>query len=247
MKKLILSVFAAAAFLSARSQSLQLLDTATQASAQASYNWWVGSGDSYNETFYVKNHTSSAVTFMVKKYVYANPGSLNDITFCIGTFCYGASVTQSGNITIAANGTLPSGQGSYGLSTDFDAGSASGTTSQVRYSLINVNNAADSISVLINYNIGVSGIKPAAANYSISNIAPNPAKESVTLNYDIKNAQNASVKIYNMIGNLVKTVQLDNVANSAKIDVSTLEEGMYFYSVMVGNKAVKTSRLIIER
>jgi hypothetical protein len=42
-------------------------------------------------------------------------------------------------------------------------------------------------------------------------------------------------------------VSLEAYSNSTKIDIASLEEGIYFYSVVVGGKAIKTSRLVVSR
>jgi len=50
-----------------------------------------------------------------------------------------------------------------------------------------------------------------------------------------------------MLGTLVKTVSLETYSNNTKIDITSLEEGIYFYSVIVGEKPIKTSRLVVSR
>jgi|GEM_PF-851654 len=235
-------------------QSVQLLDTTgtylggSMNIAQPSYTFTVANGDAANFMFNVKNTTSSSINVFVKKYVISNAGG-NLTTFCIGSLCYGSTTTQSGNVTIAANSTIPPAHATstFGLSTDFDAFVSSGTA-QVIYTLFNAG-TSDSISVVLNYNLtAAAGIESVATNYNVSNISPNPASSNVSLNYDLKNTpQPASVKIYNMLGTLVRTVSLETYSSNTKIDITSLEEGMYFYSVVIGGKAVKTSRLVVSR
>ena len=102
---------------------------------------------------------------------------------------------------------------------------------------------------MIYYNVeATTGIKQFTANYTISDIAPNPATDDIAINYNLKNTmQPASLKMYNMLGTLVKTVALESYSQQTKIDVTSLETGIYFYSVIMGGKALKTSRLIISR
>lgn len=237
-------------FLKTNAQTVQLLDTTGGALniAQPSYTFWVDKDSAANFMFNVRNTSSSAVSVYVKKYVISNAGG-NLTTFCIGSLCYGSSTTQSGNVSIAANTTIPPAHatGTFGLSTDFDAFASSGTA-QVMYTLFNAANVNDSVSVIMNYNLTIAGIKSVVNNYSVSNVSPNPASNNVSINYDLKNSsQPASIKIYNMLGTLVKTVSLETYTNSTKIDITSLEEGMYFYSVVVGGKTVKTSRLVVSR
>jgi hypothetical protein len=251
MKKHLFALFILLVSLfSVNAQSIQLVDTTggLETTAQPNYTFWVGNGDASNFMFEVTNLTSSPLTIKAKKTVISNAGG-NLITFCIGSLCYGSTTTTSGNVIIPANATIPAhgATGTFGLSTDFDAAASSGTA-QVMYTIFNVNNSNDSVSVIMNYNLSTTGIKTVAANYYVSNISPNPASTNISLNYDLKNTtQPASVKIYNMLGTLVKTVSLDAYNNSTKIDIASLEEGIYFYSVLVGGKTIKTSRLVVSR
>jgi hypothetical protein len=232
-------------------QTIQLLDTTggNLNVAQTSYTFTVANGNAANFMFNVKNTSSSSINVFVKKYVISNPGG-NLTTFCIGSLCYGSSTTQSGSVTIGANSTIPPAHatGTFGLSTDFDAFASTGSA-QVMYTIFNAANTSDSVSVVLNYNLtAAAGIESINTNYHVSNVSPNPASNNISLNYDLKNtSQLASIKIYNMLGTLVKTVALETYTNNAKIDITSLEEGMYFYSVVVGGKTVKTSRLVVSR
>ena len=255
MKKYILALsIVTAGLFKLEAQNLQLIDTTTNAAANASYTFEVDtiSGLSFGLT--LKNLSASPVTFKVHEYILSNPNGFG-ISFCAGSVCNTPITTTSNNITIAANGTLPiphSASPTYGLTADFNAAVYTTTaigSAKVHYVLQDVSNAGDSVAVTITYNVSATaGIKQYAPVYTVSNIAPNPASTNVSLNYDLKNSnQPATLKIYNMLGAVVKTVALETYTSNTKIDVSSLEEGMYFYSVMVGGKAIKTSRLVVSR
>ena len=232
-------------FFTAKAQSIQIIDTSgTPSVAQPSYTISVDADSSNARLFWVKNVTSSPVNIQLKSYVVSNLGG-DLISYCIGTQCHSAGQPATANTAIPANGTLTNN----GLLLDFTDFAGTGY-SQVLYTLFNpVHPTTDSVSIMITYKItAASGIKLNTSNYSISNISPNPASNNVSLNYDLKNTtQPASIKIYNMLGTLVKTVSLDTYSNNTKIDITSLEGGMYFYSVIIGGNAVKTSRLIVSR
>jgi hypothetical protein len=228
-------------------QSFQLLDTTgahggVGSVAQSSYTLTVDTSASGDFMFNVKNLTSSSISIKVKKYLISNPSS-DVITFCIGVNCYPATTTLSAAVPVPSNTILANG-----FLTDFTAVNTP-NTAKVMYTVFNSSTPNDSISVTINYNVtATTGIKQFASNYSISNIAPNPASSDISLTYNISNAnQTATVKIYNMLGTLVKTVPLETYTNNTKIDINSLEEGIYIYSVIVGDKAIKTSRLVVSR
>ena len=245
MKKFLLALSVlSTCFYTGKAQSIQILDTAhaTISVAPLSYTFNVDVDSSLDVLFWVKNTTASQINIQLKSYVLANPGS-DIISYCIGTQCHNAGQNVTVNTPIAPNGTLTAN----GLLTEFTAFNAG--ASQVLYTLFNPLNTKDSVSVKVYYNItAAAGIKQFANNYTVSNMAPNPASNNVTLNYDLKgSSQAATLKIYNMLGTAVKTVALESYNNSSKIDISSLEEGMYFYSVLVGGKAIKTSRLVVSR
>ena len=237
-------------FLGSHAQSLQLLDTtgATHGStgtvAQQSYTYTVDTSAAYPVKFNVKNTTSSSISVKVRKYLISNPAG-DAITFCIGLNCYPPTTTLSAATTVPSNTILANG-----FLTDFTAVNTP-NTAKVIYTIFNTANPNDSTSVTINYNVSANagaGIKQIANNYYVSDIAPNPASSFVSIAYTINNTnQEASVKIYNMLGSLVKTIPLETYSNSTKVDVNSLEEGIYVYSVVVGGKAVKTSRLVVAR
>ncbi len=243
-KHLFLLLVLVAGFFSAKSQSIEILDTMGGSStmAQVSYTINVNPGADDSRLFYVKNTTPNSINMQLKSYVVSNPGS-ELISYCIGTQCHGAGQPATTNITIPGNGTLTSN----GLLLDFTDFSGQGSA-VVLYTLYTPANQNDSTSLSITYKINTTGIKQNVASYNVSNIAPNPASNNVSLSYDLKNSnQPATIKIYNMLGTLVKTTPLEAYSNNTKIDISLLEEGIYFYSVTVGSKVIKTNRLVVAR
>ncbi len=84
-------------------------------------------------------------------------------------------------------------------------------------------------------------------NTIFSNAYPNPANNTVSFDYDMQNANSAAVAIYNMMGQEVVRQDL-NLGNSrVDINVSDLNEGVYFYSLIVNNQTVKTNKFVVSR
>jgi hypothetical protein len=250
MKKhlFILSILLAGAFKS-NAQSIQLLDTTgahggSGSAAQSSYTLTVDTSASGDFMFNVKNPSSSVVTLKVKKYLISNTGS-DIITFCVGTNCYPDIATTSSAFSIPANSLL-----SNGFLADFTATNTP-NTAKVMYTIYNTTTTSDSISVTINYNVvnnAAAGIQQVTGINNHITVYPNPASSDVSFSYDLGNvSQQATVKIYNMLGSLVKTVPLETYANNTKVDINSLDEGVYIYSVIFGGKTIKTSRLVVSR
>ncbi|HEX7412642.1 MAG TPA: T9SS type A sorting domain-containing protein [Bacteroidia bacterium] len=236
-----------ACFFKSNAQSFQLIDTTGFGNtstnlAQPTYTFTVDTNAAYSFMFKVKNVTSSSISIKVKKYIISNPSN-DGITFCIGTNCYTPTTTLSAVVSIAANSSLVGG-----FLTDFAAASTP-NTSRVIYTVFNINTSSDSISLTINYNVSAAaGINQITGINNQITVCPNPASSEVFFAHDLKNvSQPVSVKIYNMLGTLVKTVALETYTNSTKIDINSLEEGVYIYSVLIDGKLIKTSRLIVSR
>ncbi len=81
---------------------------------------------------------------------------------------------------------------------------------------------------------------------NISNIYPNPATNKINIDYDFGTTVNtASLKIINLLGSVVKDVELDKSSIKLSMDISDLNAGVYFYSIVVNNDVFQTKKLVI--
>lgn len=81
-----------------------------------------------------------------------------------------------------------------------------------------------------------------------SNAYPNPATDVVSFDYNLPfDAQTASVAIYNMMGQEVVRENINIGGSRLDLNVSDLTDGVYFYSLIVNNQAVKTNKLVISK
>ena len=81
-----------------------------------------------------------------------------------------------------------------------------------------------------------------------SNAYPNPASSTVSFDYNMPyDVNSASIAIYNMMGQEVVRQNLSIGGSRADINVSDLNEGVYFYSLIVNNKTVKTNKFVVSR
>jgi len=96
---------------------------------------------------------------------------------------------------------------------------------------------ADSVDVSIGFVLGVNQVKP-ANTFSVS---PNPADEytNVTLGYD----DNATAKIVDALGNIVRTETIYN--GSKSLDVSDLKNGVYFIMIESPGNKPQNRKLIV--
>lgn len=90
----------------------------------------------------------------------------------------------------------------------------------------------------------------------VINNFPNPVKTSTVITYNLKsNAGNVVIKVYDVIGQCVKTFD----QNAQKTGIykinwngdndkgSQLKNGLYFYTLEVDSRAIRTNRVVISR
>jgi hypothetical protein len=82
---------------------------------------------------------------------------------------------------------------------------------------------------------------------NVLSVYPNPAATDLTVEYRVKGADQAVLEFTNMLGSKVKTEILDTRLNKAVINVSDLENGVYFYSLKLDGKIIGTSRLVMAK
>jgi hypothetical protein len=89
--------------------------------------------------------------------------------------------------------------------------------------------------------IGYHGDTASTSNYTIENISmyPNPTNGN-TLNFNL--TKDATVKIYNVLGKLVKTSEIQATNNT--LDISSLVKGMYILKINSNNQFT-TKKLLI--
>lgn len=230
---------------------LRLIDPETSTDVLSTYTVYLDAGSpTHSFDFELHNDYSTSKTIKSKRYLNSYTAG-QDVYFCFGTNCYSAFTTPeyapNQTVTLPSGGILPNGAGTYGLKTDFDDNSVLGNT-QVRYTLYDVNNIADSISIIINYEVSSVGINELMVkNYFLSNASPNPASHITSIKHDFKVLPStASIKVYNVAGVVVKETNLYSVSGETQIDVSDLESGLYFYSLQVNNQIISTKKLLVD-
>ncbi len=244
MKKHLL--FVAIAALSSVALSAQInypiTDSVSASVTSTTVNYNVLASATDTRHFTVTNATANTVTVKVKKTIYFlnDPGST--VYFCTGANCYSPSQTLSLAVVLAPNGTCA-------LTCDHYPNNMAGVT-QVRYTVINQANTTDTTYFIINYTASLTGVAThSLVKPSLSNPAPNPASSSFTMNYKMgsTNPQDSKMVIYNMLGDRVMETSVEESEGALRMDVSSLEQGVYFCSLESDGKIVATRRLVVTR
>ncbi len=250
MKKVILSLFSLV-LISTVASAQFANDVKIKLMADQSIITSGGTIDIYCEPNTFPSHTfkidnTGAVPYSInvkKRYVTSSDGfglKLNGtVNYFCWTLCYPEATFESTPQNIAAGGNYP-------FVSDFEPHSVSSGFMTIQFTFF-VPQTTDSVFFYITYHPTPAGIatNPSLLQNEISGAQPNPSINSTTISYSTKNAANTRLQLFNMVGVLVRDIQLENAQGKAVINTSDLENGMYFYSLVVDNKATSTKKLVI--
>lgn len=82
----------------------------------------------------------------------------------------------------------------------------------------------------------------------VSHLYPNPALDFAQVDYQFSgNNQEVKITIYNVLGLMVKEINLDKDDRSVKISLRELNSGLYMYQLLVDGKPVATKKLMVRK
>ncbi len=203
----------------------------------------LASNSSSTKEILIKNAGAVTDTLKALRIVYTIDA--NDQTqFCFGGLCYSYS-TDISNLTLTVNPGDTIDYAENGFHALFSSGAAC-ITRTVHYRFYNVNNFSDSAGVTLRYVCATDVDDLSKPVGTISNAYPNPASSTVSLKYTI-NASSEKGKIIfrDMLGKSVKEVMLNDKQGVAKISITDLTPGIYFYTYTIDDKAISSKKLVI--
>uniref|UniRef100_A0A7V2ZIP6 T9SS type A sorting domain-containing protein n=1 Tax=Ignavibacterium album TaxID=591197 RepID=A0A7V2ZIP6_9BACT len=117
---------------------------------------------------------------------------------------------------------------------------------------IAITSTSDSLYVLYNLGGGTVGVRDQEVteiptSFSLSQNFPNPFNPTTTIQYSLPQAEDVTLKVYNLLGEEVKTLVNDYQQagkHSVQINVNNLPSGVYFYRIQAGN-FVQTKKMIL--
>lgn len=95
--------------------------------------------------------------------------------------------------------------------------------------------------------VGVAEITSPSASFSITQNYPNPFNGQTRFDINLQKSSDVSVEVYSVVGNLVKTMNMDNMASGVStitVDASDLSAGVYTYTVKVGAEKLTRSMIV---
>lgn len=191
----------------------------------------------------VVNVSAVAKNVKVRKVELSMLPAVEGLTIC-WVSCYPTFVFESpDSILIAPNELSPNFEGDIA----YPANTLG--TSTAKFIFFDIDNPNDSSFVIVNFNIGFLGRNDILVKSArVSNAYPNPASSMVYVDYKLPaNTSNAKLKISNLLGTSVSTVDLTKNEGKAAVNVNDLKNGVYFYSIMINNSATVTRKFVVKR
>lgn len=96
----------------------------------------------------------------------------------------------------------------------------------------------DSANILLDEHIGLDEVSRDGSDFFVY---PNPGTNEIFIKLNNPNAQKEEIRISNLSGETCKIIKI-NSANGMKIDVSDLENGMYFVTALSPDGSIKTKK-----
>lgn len=245
MKRILLIVLAFAGILTVQSQHLVLKDSnvVLAPGATVTVNADV-TAITVSKGLGITNNAADTLWVKVKKV------ELNVLATTVNSFCW---VQCYSPMTFVSPDALAIPGGGFtntqSFVADYFPNGQEGTTAMA-YVFFDQSNPSDSVLVYMNFTTDVSSIEDLMARglISLSNAYPNPAGNSVSLDYKLPaDVKNGKVVVRNLLGSTVKEVKMTTGSNKLTLNVADLVEGIYFYSYVLDNQVASTKKLVIKR
>ncbi len=118
-------------------------------------------------------------------------------------------------------------------------------TAIYKYSIFDRANPSEAFTVEVWFAYNATSLNEPIAKSSFGAAFPNPAVSTVSFQCDVSENVNASLLIYNLLGQKVKAKTINK---QGKIDVAVddMQEGVYFCNFVVNGQVVKTEKFIVK-
>ena len=194
----------------------------------------------------VHNLTDAPIDVMIRREVVQNvEGTQN--SFCWGT-CYSPFVDvstrpqslEAGAVTVPGLLSFHQAIASADDPNVFITG-----TSISKYYAYPANNEDDQVCIEVWFAYGAESINE--NEVVLGHAYPNPASSVVRFDYELPSVANASVSVYNLLGQEVLKQDLTSLQGQAVLSVADLTEGIYFCNLKVDGRTMKTEKFIVRK
>ena len=196
----------------------------------------------------IRNLTGETIPVVVRKEeVKIVEGT--ETSFCWSGSCFGAETFESRPWPVEGNSVSMMGELSFHHLLDItysgDPANFAIGTSVVRYYAYSSEDPDNAICLVMWFAYRAEGVNE--NNISLGHAYPNPASSQVCFNYQVAGQGNASVAIYNLLGQEVMNQALADMQGQVVLPVDNLNDGIYFCSIKLNGRAVKTEKFVVKK
>ena len=186
----------------------------------------------------IKNNSSTTNSYKVRWNGYVD--TLCSVNYFCWDLCYTPGKLESDDGLNIAPGTT----NNFFSPHIYSVGNGVEGVCTVSYTFFNENDLNDTLLVIVEFE-STNSISVEENNPTISAVYPNPATNFI--NVKLANVNKGQFQIINVLGQVVKTEEITTATNQLSVDVSNLESGVYFYSLVVKGQAIESKRLVISK
>ena len=217
---------------------------AAQAQSLSASNYVLTVSDPGNQTTLesfakIQNNSSSPMNVQCERTVINLPIGMFE-AFCFGIYCNPPGTPATTYNTIVNPGAInTSFKGD--VIPDGNCGTAT-----IKYNFFDLNNPADSVSIILNYAFCQVGLQDNSENFGMSHPLRNPADQFTVFAYNLQSDNNGDkLLVYNLLGSLVKTMDVTGKSGSLVLSTSDLKSGVYFASYVSNNRVKNSYKLVV--
>src|SRR5690554_5780855 len=199
---------------------------------------------SQRKTLILQNESDQTKEYILK-FMRGNIASTQQIKICLGNTCYDPKKDLA-KVKLKLN----PGEVYTDLYLEFDLG-ITGAKGTFDLHFANTENLRDVFVIESVYHVESPDSDDKEVNLRdiyLGSVYPNPSSRVAQLDYNIKNPRiTARIVVNSFIGNPVYDLLLDPKQNTLAINVTDLNPGIYFYTLIVDNKNIVTKKLVVKR
>ena len=194
----------------------------------------------YVKEFQVRNISNNALNVLFEKEILQDLEGVSNY-FCWDN-CYApATMVSPRPLEIPANSLCDLPISVHALYDDAVFGDVI-----VKYSLYDAATPDQRITFTVKFRKSGAGIDE-QVRYNLGHAYPNPASTLVRFDYELSASENASVSVYNLLGQEVLRQELNAMQGQVSFSVAELNEGIYFCNLKVNGQAVSTEKFVVKK
>ena len=193
----------------------------------------------------ITNIGANPIQVLVKR-IDKNYNSLTDSNAICWQVCFGPEVSVSPPnyaITLSPGDTTGTEGFNGHVYPNMDGVPMSG---DITYVFFDLNNPSDSVTHTITYEVNATFDVPELDQRERLAVYPNPARDNLTLEYDLTGLSSASFELVNVVGNVVYRRDLPSEMGKVDLNISKLNRGIYFYVLRSGSDSIITRKLVVK-